>query len=108
MMIHNEWVKLIEEFKISGKTQSDWCKEKEIKVKAFNFHYRKYRSDEKGKQAKNKSHCKDKIEWIPVKQIKSLEKTTIDVRIGKAIIHIENDYDESLFLKVFKSLEAIC
>lgn len=107
-MIHKEWVKLIEEFKVSGKTQADWCRKKEIKVKAFNFHYRKYRRDEKNKQAKNKSQSKEKIEWIPVKQIKPIKKTTIDVRIGKAIINIENDYDESLFLKVVKSLEVLC
>lgn len=107
-MIYNEWMKLIEEFKVSGKTQSDWCKEKGIKVKAFNFHYRKYRRDENIKQAKNKSEYEDKIEWIPVKQIKPLKRATLDVRIGKAIIQIENDYDESLFLKVVKSLEVLC
>ena len=107
-MIYKEWMKLIEEFKVSGKTQSDWCKEKGIKVKAFNFHYSKYRRDEKIKQAKNKSQYKDKIEWIPVKQIMPLKRATLDVRIGKAIIQIENDYDESLFLKVVKSLGVLC
>jgi len=36
-MLYKEWVKLIEEFKASGKSQAQWCKEKNLKVKAFNY-----------------------------------------------------------------------
>jgi len=101
-MLYNEWVKLIEEFKDSGKTQSQWCKENNINVKVFNSHYRKYR------RPQGKMETEDNIEWVPIKQIKPFDKATLDVRIGKAIIQIENGYDESLFLKVVKSLEALC
>lgn len=36
-----EWEKLVEEFKKSGKSQAQWCREKNLKVKAFNYHYRR-------------------------------------------------------------------
>jgi hypothetical protein len=46
-MLYKEWVKLIEEFKESGKSQAQWCREKSLNAKAFNYQYRKYRREEK-------------------------------------------------------------
>jgi hypothetical protein len=46
-MLYKEWVKLIEAFKVSGKSQAQWCREKNLKVKAFNYQYRKYRKENK-------------------------------------------------------------
>ena len=36
MLIKN-WDKLIQEFEESGKSQAQWCREKNLKIKAFNY-----------------------------------------------------------------------
>jgi hypothetical protein len=100
-MLYNEWKKLIKEFEKSNKTQAQWCREKNLKVKAFNFHYRKYRRDNQNKEEINKTN------WIPVK-FESMITSKLNIRVGKAIIEIENGYDERLLQTVVKSLEAIC
>ena len=60
-MSYKEWEKLIEEFKVSGKSQAQWCKEKNLNVKAFNYQYRKYRRINQNDQDG------DQINWMPVK-----------------------------------------
>jgi len=100
-MIYSEWEKLIKEFEKSGKTQAQWCKEKNLKVKAFNFQYRKFRGMIQNKQVKNKT------EWIPVK-LEPPMISKLSIRVGKAVIEIEKGYDEKLFQDIVKSLEAIC
>jgi hypothetical protein len=100
-MSHNQWKKLIEEFEKSGKTQSQWCREKNLKFRAFNFQYRRYRKDKQnGEETNNTS-------WMPV-QFETAISSKLNIRVGKAIIEIENGYDERLLQTVVKSLEAIC
>lgn len=100
-MIYSEWEQLIKEFEKSGKTQAQWCREKNLKVKAFNFQYRKYRGMINNKQVKNK------INWIPVK-LEPPMISKLNIRVGKAMIEIENGYDERLLQTIVKSLGAIC
>ena len=100
-MLYKEWEKLIEEFKASGKSQAQWCREKNLKVKAFNYQYRKYRRINQNNQADNQ------INWMPVK-IEHPITPKLSIRVGKAVIEIENGYDERLLQTIVKSLEAIC
>jgi hypothetical protein len=100
-MLYKEWEKLIEEFKCSGKSQAQWCKEMNLKVKAFNYQYRKYRKVNQNKQEVNKTN------WIPVK-LEPMMSPKLSIRVGKAIIEIEKGYDEGLLQNVVRSLEAIC
>lgn len=101
-MLYKEWVKLIEEFKTSGKSQAQWCREKNIKVKAFNYQYRKYKKD-------NKINVPEfnKTNWLPI-ELKPVNLSKLTIRVGKAVIEIEKDYDEELLQNVIRSLEAIC
>jgi len=101
-MLYNEWVKLIEEFKKSGKSQAQWCREKNIRIKAFNFHFRKYK-----KENKTILPEVDKVNWLPV-ELKPMISSKLSIRVGKAVIEIENSYDERLLQNVIRSLEAIC
>lgn len=101
-MLYKEWVKLIEEFKTSGKTQAQWCREKNLKLKAFNYQYRKYKKDSETNVPKV-----NKTNWLPV-ELKTMVLSKLSIRIGKAVIEIEKDYDEVLLQKVIRSLEAIC
>jgi hypothetical protein len=101
-MLYKEWVKLIEEFKASGKSQVQWCREKNLRVKAFNYQYRKYRKE-------NKAYAPEvnTANWLPV-ELKPMILPKVSIRVGKAVIEIEKDYDEGLLQKVIRSLEAIC
>lgn len=101
-MLYKEWVKLIEEFKISGKTQAQWCREKNLKVKAFNFQYRKYK-----KESKTNIVEVNKTNWLPV-ELKPIILSKLSIKVGKAVIEIENGYNERLLQDVVRSLEAIC
>lgn len=100
-MLYKEWEKLIEEFKTSGKSQAQWCREKNIKVKAFNYQYRKFKKNAQNKQSDNQTN------WMPVK-FEAMILSKLNIRVGKAVIEIENGYDERLLQTVVKSLEAIC
>jgi len=101
-MLYKEWVKLIEEFKASGKSQAQWCREKNLKVKAFNYQYRKYKKD-------NKINVPEvnKTSWLPV-ELKPTVLSKLRIRVGKAVIEVEKDYDEGLLQNVIRSLGAIC
>jgi len=101
-MLYKEWVKLIEEFKTSGKSQAQWCREKNLKVKAFNYQYRKYRKEDKTYTSEV-----DKPHWLPV-ELKPVALPKLSIRVGKAVIDIEKNYDEELLQNVIRSLEAIC
>lgn len=96
-----EWEKLVEEFKKSGKSQAQWCREKGLKVKVFNYHYRKLKGTTQSNQPNRQ------IDWIPVK-LEAGISSKLSIRIGKAMIEVENGYDEKLLLSVVRSLEAIC
>ena len=101
-MLYKEWVKLIEEFKESRKSQAQWCREKSLNAKAFNYQYRKYRKE-------NKTYVPEgnKTNWLPV-ELKPIALPKLSIRVGKAVIEIEKNYDEDLLQKVIRSLEAIC
>lgn len=100
-MLYKEWENIIKEFEKSGKSQAEWCREKNLKFKAFNFQYRKYRRDKQDKEEINKTN------WIPVK-LDPILPSKLNIRVGKAIIEIEDGYDERLLQAVVKSLEVIC
>lgn len=100
-MSYKEWEKIIKEFEKSGKSQAQWCREKNLKIKAFNFQYRKYRRDNQDKEEIKKTN------WIPVK-FEPMLPSKLNIRVGKVIIEIENGYDERLLQDIVKSLEAIC
>ena len=75
-MSYKEWEKLIKEFEKSGKTQSQWCREKNLKFRAFNFQYRK--ENQNSEEINNTS-------WIPV-QFETAILLKRNIRVGKAII----------------------
>jgi hypothetical protein len=101
-MLYKEWVKLIEEFKTSKKSQAQWCREKNLKVKAFNYQYRKYRKEKKTYPSEV-----NKTSWLPV-ELKPMVVPKLSIKVGKAVIEIEKDYDEVLLQNVIRSLVAIC
>jgi hypothetical protein len=100
-MLYNEWEKLICEFKKSSKTQAQWCKEKNLSVKAFNFQYRKYRA------LNGEYNKKEEIKFIPIK-IEPTEKPLIKIQIGKVKMEIEAGYDVTLLKSVVKVLGELC
>ncbi len=102
-MSRKEWEKIIEEFNNSGKSQAQWCRDNNLKIKAFNFWYRKL----KGSSMIENNKSENQINWMPVK-LKSTIPSKLNIKMGKAVIEIENGYDEKLLVSVIKTLEAIC
>lgn len=102
-MSRKEWEKIIEEFNNSGKSQAQWCRDNDLKIKAFNFWYRKLNDSSMTENNKPKNQ----VNWMPVK-IKSTIHSKLNIKIGNTVIEIENGYDEKLLVSVIKTLEAIC
>ena len=101
--LRKQWCDRVEEFKASGKTQAEWCKENNINKRTFNYWYRKfYNSD----SIKNRSNS-----WISMKFDKSLkerEPSVISVKIGNAIIQISPGVDVDHLSNVLKVINSLC
>lgn len=41
----SRWASIISEFKSSGLTQSDFCKNNELRIKQFNYWFRKFKQE---------------------------------------------------------------
>lgn len=88
---------LILEFKSSGKTISDWCKERGIGKSTLS----KWLKDTAYKP-------KPEQNWIPV-QINSLEiKDTLTIEIGRCKIKVDASFSKPLLAEIIKVLVAVC
>lgn len=102
-MSREEWEKIIEEFSKSGKSQAQWCRDNNLTFKVFNYWYRKLKGSSKTASKKSENP----INWMPVK-LETPPSSKLNIKIGKAVIEIDNGYDENLLLSVIKTLGTIC
>lgn len=98
-----QWIDRVEEFKASGKTQAEWCKERNINIRTFNYWYCKFRNPENIKNSSNS--------WLSVKienALKKTESSVISIKIGNAIIEISSGFDADHLSKVLRVLNSLC
>lgn len=99
----NEWESIVGEFKTSGQSQSNWCKQKGINLRTFNYWHCKFKNATINK--------KKTTDWVPIRVEnckKEVQNPTINIRIGKVFIEIKPDFDVELLLKLAKVLTSIC
>lgn len=88
-MSFKKWEKLIEEFKSSGKSQAQWCRENNLKVKAFNYQYRKLRRITQNSQIDKQTN------WMPVK-LEPMISSKLSISVGKAVMEIGNSHKDTI------------
>jgi hypothetical protein len=109
--LNMEWKEKVDEFKLSGKSQIEWCKERNIHPRRFSYWFLKFKNDIDEKDPA--------INWIPVSIDNHIDKNnnkitssttnkSITIRIGKAVVEIEKGFDASLLAEAVKVLGAIC
>ena len=99
------WQKRLNEFEVSEKTKEEWCKEKKIHLNSFNYWFEKRKQEKVGTEDNS-------IKWLSVDIQESKEKSKpskINIRIGKAVVEIDEFFDTEMFAKVIKILgETVC
>ncbi len=99
----SEKQKIISEFETSGKSKLAWCKENKISPSTFNGWYKKFKNEA---NSQNKS-----ISWVtiqPEQVAEKLEASVINIKLGKAVIEINSEFNSNQLLKIVKVLNSIC
>lgn len=99
----NEWVAIIAKFEASGQSQAAWCREKKLNNRTFNYWFRKFKNTNP-KTSVSSNWIKintDEIEENP-------KKSSLTVKIGKAAIEMNSDFDPTLLFNIVKVLSALC
>lgn len=99
-----KWGKIIKEYETTGLSQAEWCRQKKTNQRTFNNWYRKLKSNNCKKDAKEK--------WMEVKIKKTIPKQIdfpLIVKIGTAEITVNSDFNADHLLQVVRILtEALC
>lgn len=102
-----QWLERIKAYKASGQTQAAFCRENNLNIKQLCYWLRKYRSIE---QEQN-NNCDKNPSWLTFDIKSSLNQTqgnVINVRVGKAVVEINPDFDKNHLLNILKVLETLC
>lgn len=101
--VRNQWIARVDEFNASGLSQTAWCKEKNINLRTFSHWITKFKNNTQPKVKKSN--------WITLKS-NELEKKTknskITVKIGKAVLDIDSEFDPKHLSDILKVLNALC
>lgn len=98
--LKSEWEAKVAEFKASGLTQTQWCKEKDINLRSFNRWYNILKN-ETPKYQKNQK-------WIPLKIEESSVNMYLNIKVGKAVIEVTENFNPKILSNVLKVLNEIC
>lgn len=117
----NEWKKIVDSFKKSGLTATQWCKDQNLSYHAFMYwHYKisgrvtnRAKPSRKNKETKwlavetNSSNTKNSS--IDINQSdKTITPQNIKISVGKADITINTGFDKALLHDIVKVLSALC
>jgi hypothetical protein len=99
----DQWKTRVDEFKASGLSQTAWCKTKNINLRTFSYWITKFKNNTQQKVKQPN--------WIALKSNeieKKTESSPLTVKIGKAVLEIDTEFDPKLLSDVLKVLNALC
>jgi len=105
------WEERVKEYLSSGKTQIDWCKEKNINMHTFNSWFVKLRSESGITKEKVFQKSIRATKWLGVEinnEEEFIANRQICIKVGKVAVEVSNDFDKNLLTDVVKVLVAIC
>jgi hypothetical protein len=99
----NQWKASVDEFKASGLSQTAWCKTKNINLRTFSYWITKFKNNTQQKVKQPN--------WIALKSNEMVKKTKsspLTVKIGKAVLEIDTEFDPKHLSNILKVLNALC
>jgi hypothetical protein len=93
-----DWDALIKDYRMSGKTGTQWCQDN-----GFKIHQLRWQITKRQKKINNSS---DPVQWIPL-QMSDNQYNPIIVRIGGAEIEIQEGFNQALFAEVVDTLRIL-
>ncbi len=101
--VRNQWIARVAEFKASGLSQIAWCKTKNINNRTFSHWVTEFKNNTQQKVKQSN--------WISLKANDFEKKTKnlpLTVKIGKAVLDIDSEFDPKHLSEVLKVLYALC
>jgi len=117
-----EWSEIIEQCRISGKSQTEWCRENKINLSTFQDRKSRQKKAEQANpelpqrivdgRGRTKTKGSSKVKWVSVSSHQGSQQEKPDpstrVIIGAYTILLEADFNEPTFLRICKALRTLC
>ncbi len=101
--LRKQWKTRVADFIASGKSTTEWCAEHNLKPNQLRYWLRKY---------KETDNNNTQSQWLKVEiddnQASSCYGNTMIVRIGKAVIEVNQGYDKKLLSDLVTTLSELC
>ena len=107
--MHKEWEERISEFQSSGQTRRVWCEANHnVSVHQFQYWF--------GKLSRLESMTRPQLRgpWTQIQVEETVQgggtriQSSLSVRIGPAVIEVQDGYSPALLLDVVKVLQELC
>lgn len=103
--LREAWQERVSEFHASGQTQTAWCETNQIPVRQLRYWLRKFSHQKSSGDSSGTT-------WAPLQLNDSMKEVlshgAITIRVGPAIIDIQEDFNPSLLISVIKTLGSLC
>lgn len=118
-----EWEKILQSFKKSGLTATQWCKEQNLSYHAFMYWHYKIYGRVTNRAKPNKKSKEKNTKWLAVETNpsninkssialnqpdKTITSQGIKVSVGKVDIMVNTGFDKTLLQDVVKVLSSLC
>lgn len=93
-----EWMILVEEYKVSGVNQTAWCREKGLNKGSFSNYLKKAEA----------LATVSKSEWGSLAIPRKFETSSISLKIGDIILDIKDDFNKETLKDVLNVVMKLC
>lgn len=98
-----QWEKRISDLRVSGQTQSDWCKSNNVSIHQLKYWIRKIEGPRNTRELNPK--------WVPMEidnDSPEVSNETLQIKVGQATIEVKPDFDPTFLTNVIKVLKTLC
>jgi hypothetical protein len=113
-MTSQKWQKIMNQFKTSGLSRKQFCKEHDLGIDSFNRWHIKILGHVRNAKKTNTSQLSDKTSFLEVKvdpQIPTAKENSNDsmtVNIGKSSVEVNANFNQDLFKDIVRVLVDLC
>lgn len=103
--LRQTWIERVSEFHASGQTQTAWCRANQVPVRQLRYWLRKFSLQGPGSNSPTPA-------WVSIELDDSKNEVSsqvgLAVRVGSAVIEVQEGFNPSLLLSVVKALQSLC
>jgi hypothetical protein len=98
--MEKDWLSKISEYRSSGKTQKEWCKEQNMSFSRFKYWLKKEKS-------MTIPDVPD-VKWLPVEIKQEIQvRQSLHIKIGIATVKVNPGFDREFLLDILKTLQSL-